>query len=208
MNVARIIFLSIIISTSIISASNASTVTYQISGVGSGRLNDVVFRNTIFKISLIGESDSIHGDVLNLNSAEVKWDGAESATILEQTHLGINRDYPLGPAVFFSRTPSNYDLFDFVLPQSTTFSFLVPYDAEIGTRVFALHQFQFVPTSRGDLSFYASSDVVFSATGPSFSVPETGIWALLVFGFGLVGLALREQRRRFPVGGYVHPADC
>jgi PEP-CTERM motif len=77
------------------------------------------------------------------------------------------------------------------------------YSESVGrTRPFVQYLLSFVPTTSGSLTLFFGSTGAIDARGPildnigveSEPVPEPSAWAMLIAGFGLVGLAARRRR--------------
>ena len=170
-------------------SAQAATMTYTISGNGSGNLGGTAFNNADFSFTLVGDTANLSGNELNpLSSATASIAGFADTTFLISTRLGQSSFN----AVYFSRT-SGLDLFDFSLAGPVDLG--TDFGPLTGTSVFTLNQFQGVATSGGALSFNASSDVQFSGTGAvTPGVPEPASWALMIAGFGLVGASMRRRR--------------
>lgn len=172
----------------------ATTAVYTITGSGTGQLDGADWRGD-FTITLTGNLADFYpdpgADILDpLVSAVVDVPSASGLVIVEATRLGLNYS---NLAVFFSRSAflnSGLDLFDFYIGAPVNLS--ASFGPVTGTGVFALNQFVDVPTSGGLLTFLSSGDVQFS--GVVARIPEPGAWALMIAGFGLVGLAARRRK--------------
>ena len=170
----------------------ASTAVYTITGTGSGSLNGISFTDSAFTFTLTGDTANLSSGTIDpLNSALVTIAGLGSTTIGIQTELGTTPD---GSVTFLSRSGSDLDLFDFF--NSSTVDLGVSFGPITGTNIFALNQFQNVASSAGSLTFNTSSSVQFSGVvGAAAPLPEPGTWALMLLGFGAVGVSIRRARK-------------
>lgn len=193
---AAVLAAAAIVSLSAVQAS-AATITYTISGEGTGVAGGNPF-NTDFTITLTGDTANygtglLGGccDVLDpLASAVVSISGLGDFTIAGPTRIGLNNNFDV---VFFGRSEilsDGLDYFDFTIDPGLDLisAFGVP-----GTNVSALGQFSGVATDGGDLTFFSSSDVRFSSVVGV--IPEPSSWALMIAGFGLAGGMLRRRAK-------------
>jgi hypothetical protein len=178
-------------------AAQGAMITYTISGAGSGSLGGVTFTDAAFDILLVGDTDNLRDfgfgapAITPLESATVRIGGFADAGLTGSTRLGVARDTNL---FFFARYDGfggGIDLFDFHVTdaQEMAFDYAAPYGPVPGFGLF-LGQFRDVGTSQGALTFQAASGVTFSAA----AVPEPGVWAMMIVGFGGVGALLRRRR--------------
>lgn len=171
----------------------AARLTFFISGVGSGTIDDVAFDGR-FTFVLRGDSANYtSGFGLSkyepLDSAALRIDGVGTAAFTEATRLGHNAREK---AIYFGRLPGpgdplGRDLFDFRVDDPVNLA--RPFAAMIGRDVFALNQFVDVPTSLGLVDFETSSDVRFSAVPLPASAP-----LLLAALAGVAALGWRRRR--------------
>lgn len=177
--------------------ASASTEVYTISGTGSGSLNGTAFSNSAFTFTLTGDTATLQNQGLTtqidpLSTATATIDGFGPVTFSTATRLGQNNS-----TIFFGNSAA-LDLFDFLLgsPVDLASSF----GPVTGTDIFALNQFVNVLTTGGNLSFTQSSSVQFSGvTGSDVSgVPEPSAWAMMLLGFGGIGLAMRRRNSAIP----------
>ena len=177
-------------------AAQGALVTYKISGAGSGSLGGVTFSDAAFDILLVGDTGNILDfgvgtpAIVPLESATVRIDGFAEARLTRLTRFGINRNIDL----FFFSSESGFgsgpDLFDFKVAEADQFAFdfFGAYGLVAGFDIFVA-QFEDIGTSQGALTFEAASDVTFSAA----AVPEPAAWAMMIVGFGGVGVLLRRR---------------
>jgi hypothetical protein len=182
----------------------AVAVEFDITGTASGVLNGTAFADDAFVIKMVGDNSTVQSgppvapaSVIDpLSSASVTLGGLGASVISIPTRFGIN---PPVNAVFFSRSSNlgpGLDLFDFHLSTAAIaeFNFQAGYGPVTGTGVFALNQFQDVPTSNGPLSLNSSSDVSFSST--SFATPLPPAWTMMLIGLAGFGfIAYRRQSK-------------
>ncbi|HTR13584.1 MAG TPA: hypothetical protein VMI72_10135 [Roseiarcus sp.] len=172
----------------------AAIVDYYISGSGSGSLDGTDWSGSFLITIVVDNSTAVccsESDPLVSASVDIPGDG--TATLLIPTRLGIS-----GAVIYFSRGTSigGFDLFDFNLSpaDAAAFNFQAGYGPVTGTGVFALNQFQDIPTSLGSLSVNTSSDVQFwSAAGV---VPEASTWVMMLAGFAGLALSGYKASRR------------
>lgn len=182
-------------------AANATAVTYDITGKGTGDLNGTGFSGAAFDIHLIGDSgnESSGGGIFSINpldSMTVSIAGFSPVTLSIGTRIGLNTS---NSVVFIGRTGTGNDLFDFFLT-STPGDFFAPFGPiKANGDPFALNEFQFVHTSGGDLSFDSATKVSISADGGV--VPEPATWATMLIGLGALGAVLRRRRRGEALAG-------
>ena len=196
-SVARLLFgpmIAVLALSAATTSANAQTIVYTISGTGSGNLNSATFTDAAFSFSLTGNTSNITGNILDpLSSATATIAGLGTTSFLFDTRIGATTN---GQVSFFSRSNSigGDDLFDFsnsspILNIGSAFSVT-------GTNIFALNQFQNVATSLGSLSFNQSSNVQFTSSLRQVpAVPEPATWAMMLMGFGAMGIALRRRKR-------------
>jgi hypothetical protein len=189
-------------------ATQAATIHYTIAGTGSWLLDGVSVVDRAFSIALAGDTTTVTGRVGGqrldpLTSATITIDGLGSTLLEIQTRIGSAGS--AGNIIFFgtSELVSGIDLFDFTL--STAQDLTRGFGPRSGIGVFGTNQFIDVESSLGLLSFVNSSDVRFSAVvdgavgggpGGNSGVPELATWALMVFGLGGAGGALRHRRQK------------
>ena len=173
------------------SDADAATLSYTISGSGSGTLNGLSFNDAEFSFELTGDSANLSGNIIDpLDTASFSIAGAGSGTFLIDTRLGVSNS----GVVFFSRSGgAGLDLFDFLTTEApvdlaTTFSV-----SQVGN-VFALNQFEDIATTAGLLGFDSASNVTFaSRIIPISEVPlPAAAWMLIA---GLGGLVVVGRRK-------------
>jgi hypothetical protein len=183
-------------------SAKAGVVEFDISGTGSGTLNNVPFTDDAFDIRLIGNNSTVQttagpgfetSELDPLYNASVKLEGLGTSVLTEPTRFGAALTYPPGTAtMFFARAGGQQsDLFDFNVPfnAAAAFQFQPGYGPIMATGVFALDQFS-METSNGLLTFAAASDVLFS------SAPIPGTLPLMFSGLAAVlTLAWRRSRQ-------------
>lgn len=169
--------------------TNAATLKYDITGTGSGEIGGITFTDQAFDISFLGYATGPTLEIRYLAKAWLSVEGLGSATLDLPTRIGINLN---DQVVYFGRS-NGLDLFDFIL--HAPLLNLADEFSVTGHSVFALKQFVDVDSSLGDISFFSSSDVVFSSVIVS-SVPEAQSYAMLLAGLGLMGLMARRKRGR------------
>lgn len=176
--------------------ASATVVNYQISGTGTGTLNGSSFTNAAYSILLTGDTASIAScgtfcQAEALSSAVVTINGFGPVTLSPTTRLGIARD---GNAFFFGTLGP--DLLDFHVTdaQESAFNFLAGYGPVTSIDVFALDQFLNIGTSGGSLTLSQSSNISFSSFIGG-GVPEPSSWAMMLLGFGAIGVSLRRRRK-------------
>lgn len=180
-----------------LSAADAATVIYTISGTGTGSLNGTSFTDQAYSIMLTGDTANVAScgtscqDLGPLNQAVVTINGFAPVTLTLDTRIGIAR----GINAFFFGLDGAGDYLDFFVTdaQETAFNFLAGYGPVTGTGVFALDQFLNVASSGGALTLSQSSNVQFSTADGA--VPEPSTWAMMLFGLGAIGAAVRRKKQ-------------
>jgi hypothetical protein len=196
---AMALVFGLVIAAAPLSAANAAIVLYTISGTGSGSLNGSNFSNANYSIQLTGDTAQVAScgtscqDLGPLNQALVTITGFAPVSLSLSTRLGIARDIN---AFFFGRDGST-DYLDFHVTegQENAFNFLAGYGPVTSTDVFALDQFLNVASSGGLLTLSQSGNVIFSSSAAG-AVPESSTWAMMLLGFGAIGMALRRKKLR------------
>lgn len=182
-----------------LSAANAATVTYTISGTGTGSLNGSAFTDAAYSIMLTGDTANVAScgtscqDLGPLNQAVVSINGFAPVTLTLDTRIGIAR----GINAFFFGLDGGSDYLDFFVTdaQETAFDFLAGYGPVTGTDVFSLNQFLNIASSGGALTLSQSSNVQFSTAEGAVAVPEPSTWVMMLFGLGAVGAVVRRRKR-------------
>lgn len=185
-----------------LSAADAATVIYTISGTGTGSLNGTSFTDQAYSIMLTGDTANVAScgtfcqDLGPLTQAVVTINGFAPVTLTLDTRIGIARD---ANVVFFGQDPAGSpDYLDFFLTdaQESAFNFLAGYGPVTGTGVFALDQFLNIASSGGALTLSQSTNVQFSTAAGAGAVPEPSTWAMMLFGLGAIGAVVRRKKRK------------
>jgi hypothetical protein len=166
--------------------AHAATLTYIFSGTASGTLDGTSFTNATFNIDFVG------GTVTGPFGGEYYDSGATgSITIgsLSDTLPGytvVNNTDPSFPRIGFFDAAVNADAL-----QNTafdTYNLQTTFPLTSGTSEYdTVDSFT---TGNGTFDFTSVSNTTFEAVS---GVPEISTWAMMLIGFGLVGLQLRRR---------------
>jgi hypothetical protein len=173
---------------------------YVVSGTGAGLINGEAWqgRFTLRMVADVGQAitDPLDPGVTFLplfGSAVVDLEGRPPLRLGSGTRLG--HDAGDDTVALLKAQPvgkENAVLLDFRTP--SPFSLLQSFGPIEGLDIWRFGEWRDVPTSGGLLSILAISELGFSgAVRAAAAIPEPGSWALLITGFGLVGLSLRRR---------------
>ena len=182
-------------------AAFAASITYTITGTGSGHVGASVFTDAAYTIQVtadtaqvtpLGSPTNVGFEVPSL-TALITVAGIGTATVTESTRMFVSNTYTgTGFARFL-------DLLDVEHPLFATWDLKTPIGPLADLEPFAIAQFTDLSTSLGLMTLSSSSNVTFEATGgeaqavlvPTLS--ETG-FLVLTLALALLGVALLRQR--------------
>ncbi|QIE42619.1 hypothetical protein G5B39_12190 [Rhodobacteraceae bacterium SC52] len=198
--IAKTVAIASIAIAAVAPAAQAASANFAISGTGSGTLDGKSFSDTEFLIELFGDDSNYsnygRGENFNpLDKAQVTIGSLGTAIFEIETRIGYNFG---NNAVFFGQATGG-DLFDFFVDSTAVSSLKDDFVPQVGTKVFALNQFNNIATSLGALSFDTSGDVLFSGNA-GVPAPQTSAVPLPMSGMMLLGglaapIALRMRRK-------------
>ena len=179
----------------------AASITYTITGTGSGQVGASTFTNAAYTIQVtadtaqvvpLGTPGNLGFEVPSL-TALITVAGIGTVTVTEPTRMFVSNTH-VGAG--FSRI---LDLLDVEHPLFATWDLKTPIGPLADLEPFAIAQFTDLSTSLGLMTLSSSSNVTFEATGgeaqavlvPTLS--ETG-FLVLTLALALLGVALLRQR--------------
>lgn len=173
---------------------------YVVSGTGSGLLDGEAWRGR-FSIRMAADTGKVTTDPRDPGVTILPLIGSAVVDIEFRPPLRLGSGTLLGHdasddrVAFIRAAPvgkENAVLLDFRTP--SPISLLQSFGPIEGLDIWRFGDWRDVPTSGGLLSILAISDLGFSGEVRAVAaIPEPDSWALLITGFGLVGLSLRRR---------------